>query len=85
MCIRDSVKDRDLPFLGRDIYGQNMGGPNDPQIEEKINSLIKYACQKAYEVIINNESAFLDIIKLLKEERTINGDQIDLILGVHHN
>ena len=77
-------QDSDLPFLGRDLYSSNSGN-KDNNVEQKINSLLKYACCKAYELIINNEPAFITIVEKLKNERTIDGNDIYLILKNNKN
>ena len=74
--------DPDLPFLGRDILNGNMGGGKDPIVEQEIAELIKYACKQAYDIIMSNEESFLKIIDLLGEKRTIDGDDVALILGI---
>lgn len=74
--------DPDLPFLGRDILNGNMGGGKDPVVEQEIAELIKYACKQAYDIIMSNEESFLKIIDLLGEKRTIDGDDVALILGI---
>jgi cell division protease FtsH len=69
----------ELPFLGRDLYSNNNMN-NDNTIEEKINNLLKYACSKAYELIICNEPAFITMVERLKVKRTIDGIEVYQIL-----
>ena len=71
----------DMPFLGRDLY--NLGGNSkDPEVENQINELIKFACKQAYDLIIENETGFLKVIELLGKERTIDGSEVEFILGI---
>jgi cell division protease FtsH len=71
----------DMPFLGRDLY--NLGGNGkDPEVENQINELIKFACKQAYDLIIENETGFLKVIELLGKERTIDGSEVEFILGI---
>ena len=73
-------ENNDLPFLGRDLYTGIQNNNNNDNTEKQINKLLKFACSKAYELIISNENAFINIIEILKKERTIDGNIVNNIL-----
>ena len=70
--------DPDRPFLGRDM-ASNKGTSERTkfEIDQEVSKLIDFALTKAIDLIKLNENAFLDTVKLLKEDRVINGNQIN--------
>jgi cell division protease FtsH len=77
------AQENELPFLGRDLYGSNNQASKDSSVEEHINNLLKFACTKAYELIITNEAVFICSIEKLKSRRTIDGAEIYRLLEKH--
>jgi cell division protease FtsH len=73
--------DPDRPFLGRDM-ASNKGTSERTkfEIDQEVSKLIDFALTKALDLIKLNEKAFLDTVKLLKEERIISGSQINDLL-----
>ena len=70
--------DPDRPFLGRDM-ASNKGTSERTkfEIDQEVSKLIDFALTKSLDLIKLNEKAFLDTVKLLKEERIISGSQIN--------
>ena len=73
--------DPDKPFLGRDM-ASNKGTSERTkfEIDQEVSKLIDFALTKSLDLIKLNEKAFLDTVKLLKEERIISGSQINNFL-----
>ena len=73
--------DPDRPFLGRDM-ATNKGTSERTKynIDQEVSKLIDFALSKALNLIELNQNAFIETVKLLKEERTISGSQINDLL-----
>ena len=73
--------DPDRPFLGRDM-ATNKGTSERTKynIDQEVSKLIDFALSKALNLIELNQNAFIETVKLLKEERTISGTQINDLL-----
>ena len=67
------------PFLGREMA---MGGDRTSeftkkQIDEQVNYLIKFGFLKACEIIDKNIDSFNEIAKLLKQNKTVSGKDLE--------
>lgn len=73
----------DLPFIGREIGsgGSKISESSKSDVDKQITLLIHFAYHTALQLINDNEQAFLKIIELLKQKRTISGDDIREILN----
>lgn len=76
-------QENELPFLGRDMYTERFGDEKSGSVEIQINELLKYACNKAYELIISNEAIFISMVEMLKLNRTIDGSEVYKIIRNH--
>lgn len=73
----------DLPFIGREIGsgGSKISESFKSDVDKQISMLIHFAYHKALQLINDNEDDFLRIIELLKQKRTISGNEIKDILN----
>lgn len=70
--------DSDLPFMGREMTmsSKKISEHTRTNIDSQTASLVKFAYLKAIELIKQNEQAFLEVVTLLKEKRTIGGKEV---------
>ena len=70
--------DSDLPFMGREMAmsSKKISEHTRTNIDSQTASLVKFAYLKAIELIKQNEQAFLEVVSLLKEKRTIGGKEV---------
>lgn len=67
----------DLPFLGREMASSTkMSELSKKDIDDEINNLINFALGSALKLIELYSDEFTKVVKVLKEERTISGDDI---------
>jgi ATP-dependent Zn protease len=52
-------------------------------IDSQTSALVKFAYLKAIELIKQNDQAFLKIVGLLREKRTIGGKEVQQIVDSH--
>jgi cell division protease FtsH len=78
------IKDKSLPFLGEQL-NKNNNNDGCQGLNSEINYLIQYSFEKAYDLINKNEDIFLDIIKILKEKRTIGDNDINNLFDNNNN
>ena len=72
------INDKSLPFLGEQM-GKNIKNDGCVGLNSEINYLIQYAFDKSYDLLLNNEDNFINIVQLLKEKRIINLNDIENI------
>lgn len=72
----------DTPFVGRVVGsgGSRMSENNKNDIDRQVSELVNFAYQKAFQLITENKNAFIEIVKTLQIERTINGDIVNKII-----
>lgn len=77
--------DSDLPFMGREMAmsSKKISEHTRTNIDSQTASLVKFAYLKAIELIKQNDQAFLKVVNLLKEKRTIGGKEVVHIVNVH--
>jgi cell division protease FtsH len=77
--------DSDLPFMGREMAMSNkkISEYTRTNIDEQTSALVKFAYLKAVELIKQNDQAFLKVVRLLKENRTIGGKEVVDIVNSH--
>ena len=67
----------ELPFLGREMASSTkMSELSKKDIDDEINNLINFALGSALKLIELYSDEFTKVVKVLKEERTISGDDI---------
>ena len=77
--------DSDLPFMGREMAmsSKKISEYTRTDIDSQTSALVKFAYLKAIELIKQNDQAFLKIVSLLKEKRTIGGKEVSNIVDAH--
>lgn len=72
----------DAPFVGRVVGNEQrcMSENNKNDIDNQVSELVNFAYQKAFQLITENKKAFVEIVEVLKSERTINGAVVNDIL-----
>ena len=77
--------DSDLPFMGREMAmsSKKISEYTRTDIDSQTSALMKFAYLKAIELIKQNDQAFLKIVSLLKEKRTIGGKEVSNIVDAH--
>ena len=72
----------DAPFVGRVVGNEQrcMSENNKNDIDNQVSELVNFAYQKAFQLITENKKAFVEIVEVLKYERTINGAVVNDIL-----
>ena len=72
----------DTPFVGRVVGsgGSRMSEHNKNDIDRQVSELVNFAYQKAFQLITENKNAFIEIVKVLQAERTINGGIVNEII-----
>ena len=70
------------PFLGKEMgtNGHKISDQTKKNIDIQTNELIKFSYEKALDLIDLHEKSFLEIIELIKKERTLDGNQISDII-----
>lgn len=78
--------DSEMPFMGREMSmsSKKISEYTRTDIDSQIASLVKFAYLKAIELIKQNDQAFLKIVSLLKEKRTIDGKEVQQIVDSHY-
>lgn len=78
--------DSEMPFMGREMSmsSKKISEHTRTDIDSQISSLVKFAYLKAIELIKQNDQAFLKIVRLLKEKRTIDGKEVQKIVDSHY-
>jgi len=77
--------DSDLPFMGREMTmsSKKISEYTRTDIDSQTSALVKFAYLKAIELIKQNDQAFLKVVSLLKEKRTIGGKEVSNIVDAH--
>lgn len=77
--------DSEMPFMGRDMgmSSKKISEYTQTNIDEQTSALVEFAYSKAVELIKQNDQAFLKIVDLLKERRTIGGKEVADIVNSH--
>ena len=72
----------DTPFVGRVVGsgGSRMSENNKNDIDTQVSALVNFAYQKAFQLITENKNAFIEIVKTLQAERTINGAVVNELI-----
>ncbi|MGE5557730.1 MAG: ATP-dependent zinc metalloprotease FtsH [Bacillota bacterium] len=75
-------KQEDLVFLGRDLakdkdYSEQVAA----SIDREIRKIIDDSYDRAQRIIVQKKGKLEDLVKVLKEQETIEGDQISAVLG----
>ena len=78
--------DSEMPFMGRDMSmsSKKISEYTRTDIDSQIADLVKFAYLKAIELIEQNDQAFLKIVSILKEKRTIGGKEVQQIIDSHY-
>ena len=78
--------DSEMPFMGRDMSmsSKKISEYTRTDIDSQIADLVKFAYLKAIELIEQNDQAFLKIVSILKEKRTIDGKEVQQIIDSHY-
>lgn len=77
--------DSEMPFMGREMSmsSKKISEHTRTDIDSQTSSLVKFAYLKAIELIKQNDQAFLKIVSLLREKRTISGKEVQQIVDSH--
>lgn len=72
----------DAPFVGRAVGTgvTSMSENNKNDIDRQVSELVNFAYQKAFQLITENKKAFIEIVKVLQAERTIDGNIVNEII-----
>lgn len=78
----DDNMNNDLPFMGRDMASSSrtISERMKFDVDQQVSQLVQFAFNKALELIELNEVAFNEVVMLLKEKRTIGGEEITEII-----
>ena len=78
----DDNMNNDLPFMGRDMASSSrtISERMKFDVDQQVSQLVQFAFNKALELIELNEVAFNEVVILLKEKRTISGEEITEII-----
>ena len=77
--------DSEMPFMGREMSmsSKKISEHTRTDIDSQTSALVKFAYLKAIELIKQNDQAFLKIVGLLREKRTIGGKEVQQIVDSH--
>lgn len=77
----------DKPFMGRELSmsTEKISESTKRDIDMQVGKLVSYAQEKAYDIIKNNKSSFLSMVKQLEEKRIVSKEDLGKDFDVNKN
>ena len=75
---QEETLNTETPFMGRDfgLDPKKVSDDTKANIDMQVNELLEFAFNQSFNIIKENEKAFIESVKLLTDNRVISGKDI---------